>query len=71
MTRAEHLEWCKVNAREYLDRGELTDAVASMMSDLSKHEETAHAGKTLALLGIMVATSGDRREVSRFIEGFR
>jgi hypothetical protein len=42
-----------------------------MMSDLSKHEETAHAGKTLALLGIMAAASGDRREVSRFIEGFR
>ena len=31
--RDEHLEWCKERAREYLDAGELSNAVASMGSD--------------------------------------
>jgi hypothetical protein len=29
--RDEHLEWCKERAREYLDAGELSNAVASMV----------------------------------------
>ena len=39
-TRAEHLAWCKRRAMEYVDAGDLSNAVASMGSDLSKHPET-------------------------------
>jgi hypothetical protein len=37
---AEHLEWCKSRALEYLEQGDLLQAHASMISDLSKHPET-------------------------------
>ena len=40
MTREEHLEWCKVRARAYLDQGQAAAAITSLMSDLTKHPET-------------------------------
>ena len=43
-TRDEHLAWCKQRALEYADRGDTTNAVASMMSDLGKHPETENHG---------------------------
>jgi hypothetical protein len=70
MTRAEHVRWCKQRAREYVAAGNLGDAVASMLSDLGKHEETARLVETMGMIGIMEAASGDRNRVSRFIEGF-
>lgn len=74
-TREQHLEFCKVRAREYLDEGDLMNAVTSMMSDLDKHPETrlgdGPGAGTLMWLGILAVNSGDPREVSRFIEGFR
>ena len=74
MTRSEHLEWCKKRAREYVARGELLDAVTSMMSDLSKHPETTNSTTgIMAQLGVFTAVqaqNGDRDAVVRFIEGF-
>lgn len=70
MTRQEHLEWCKKRALEYLDKGDVTNAVASMMSDLSKHPETETKNPFLNQLGLMAAASGDVREARRFITGF-
>lgn len=40
MTRAEHLDWCKQRALEYVERGDCSDAFASMASDLNKHDGT-------------------------------
>ena len=71
MTREEHLQWCKDRAMQYVNDGDLVNAVGSMMSDINKHEETADKG--LGMLGIMAAmeaTKGNRREVIRYIEGF-
>lgn len=70
-TRDQHLEFCKVRAREYLNDGDLMNAVTSMMSDLDKHPETKVNNATLLMLGVFAVNSGDPREVSRFIEGFR
>jgi hypothetical protein len=69
-TREEHLAWCKERALEYVDRGELRDAVASMGSDLSKHPETKQSS-TLMLLGIHCVLNGDVAGTRRWIEGFR
>jgi len=70
-TRDEHLEWCKQRALEYVDRGDFTEALTSMLSDLGKHPETAkHAG---IALGVMMASAGlltTRQEIERFIKGF-
>jgi hypothetical protein len=37
LTRAEHLQWAKARALEYVEAGDLANACASMLSDLSKH----------------------------------
>jgi hypothetical protein len=70
--RAEHLAWCKERALEYVDAGDLPNAVASMGSDLSKHEGTSNpANAGLMMLGMMHVMDGDAAAVRRWIEGFK
>jgi hypothetical protein len=69
-TREEHLEWCKQRAREYLQHGDVKNAVTSMLSDLGKHPQTK-PNHHLALLGLLYIKDDDVRGASRFIEGFR
>lgn len=71
MTRQEHLKWCKKRALEYVDRGKLTDAWASMLSDLGKHPETAkHAGLELGMMMLMKGRLSSQDEMRKFILGF-
>jgi hypothetical protein len=69
-TRDEHLEWCKQRARQYLDEGDLLNAVTSMGSDLNKHPELG-CNPYIGLIGALHAKEGDREAVRRWIEGFR
>lgn len=74
-TREEHLQFCKDRAMDYVNQGKLLEAVTSMMSDLTKHPETAKtaAAGPLAMLGLLAmqqAQSGDRDGVVRYIKGF-
>jgi Tfp pilus assembly protein PilF len=71
MTRQEHLDWCKKRALEYLDQGDIANAVTSMMSDMDKHEETRSAGESMIMLGMMYVLQHDREGARRWIEGFR
>lgn len=72
MTRHEHLEWCKNRAHEYLDKGDLANAIASMLSDLNKHVETKLSkGSPLSQLGMMTVMNHDMNGAKRFIDGFR
>jgi hypothetical protein len=71
MTREEHLAWCKQRALEYVDRGELLNAVTSMLNDLGKHPETALTPPFLTLAGAMSARNGDVWGVRHWIEGFQ
>jgi len=71
MTRAEHLEWCKKRALEYVDAGDINQAYASMGSDLRKHEETAN--HPALEVGIMMLVTGRIKtpgEMRKFINGF-
>ena len=70
MTRDEHLAWCKQRALEYLDAGDLLNAVTSMGSDLDKHPETG-VNSYMLFLGALRAQDGDVRGVRAWIEGFR
>ena len=78
MTRAEHLAWAKGRALAYLDIGDTSQAVASMVSDMRKHEGSDEVGdETLAehpglepRWVALVAMSGNPREVRNWIEGF-
>lgn len=71
MTRAEHLQWCKDRAIEYLDKNDLQGAFMSMMSDLRKHEETAdHSAIELGAMLMFNGHLSTQEEMRRFIEGF-
>lgn len=69
MTRIEHIAWCKSRALEYVDRGDLTNAVASMGSDLTKHDETLGTASMLTMLGIYAIKDGPEA-VRKWINGF-
>lgn len=68
MTRDEHLEWAKKRALEFLDSGDVENAVASMASDLQKHPETANSAE---VGGMILLTCRTRHDIRRWIEGFR
>lgn len=70
MTRQEHLDWCKKRALEYLDRGDVVNAVTSMMSDMQKHPETKFGSGVLNALGLRAAASYNVDTARRYIEGF-
>ena len=72
ISREEHLAWCKRRALEYIDDGDLANAVASMASDLTKHPDTAAADNPfLMMVGLQAVMAGDVIGVRRWIEGFR
>lgn len=56
---------------EYLKRGDLSNAIASMMSDMKKHPETKSSmDGILGQLGMVSLMSGNPDEVRRYIDGF-
>lgn len=67
MNRAEHLAWCKQRAMEYVNAGDYSQAVASMLSDLGKHPDTADSQKIGAMIMLTVK---DRRSAMEFVQGF-
>lgn len=71
MTRADHIAWCKRRALEYVERGDLVNAINSMISDLGKHSETEdHIGIRLGATRLLGGRLNDATEVRRWIEGF-
>jgi hypothetical protein len=69
-TRQEHVQWCKERALAYLP-DDPAQAVASMLSDMGKHEETRHVlNGPLATIGLIEARDAIPESVQRFIEGF-
>jgi len=67
--REAYVEQCKARAREYLMRGEIENAITSILSDLSGHSETT-PNSVLAMLGMRIIVDRDHRGAERFIEGF-
>lgn len=72
MNRAEHLQWCKDRALEYLNNGLIADGMASFISDMAKHEGTnASLNNGLSTLIIVQAImSNSQAECIRCVEGF-
>jgi hypothetical protein len=68
-SRQAHVSWCKQRALEYVDRGELANALASMLSDMSKHEG-CEVMPFLAQIGMMDVMSGNAAAVRNWVEGF-
>jgi hypothetical protein len=71
MTRDEHVEWCKERALEYVEMGDFTQAITSMASDLTKHEETKnHKGIDIGVMMLVGGMLRTKEDVVRFINGF-
>lgn len=71
MTRKEHLDWCKERALEYAIKGDLKGAWTSMVSDLSKHPETAeHPAIQLGTILIVSGHLSTAQEMTKFINDF-
>jgi len=71
MNRAEHLQWCKDRALEYVEENDLGQAFASMGSDLSHHPETeGHSGIKLGAALLFTGQLSTPAQMRRFIEGF-
>lgn len=70
-TRAEHLQWCKDRALEYVELGELETAIASMISDLKKHPATTidHRIERALLIPILFHQT-DKTAITKWIQGF-
>lgn len=72
MTRQEHLELAKKRALEYVDRGDLDQAWASIASDLQKHPDTQrHAGLELGTALMIHGHLSTPERMRQWIEGFR
>ncbi len=71
MDRAEHLQWCKDRAMEYVDRGDLNQACASFCSDMTKHTETANH-PALKMMGALMFGGhlAKLSEMKKWILGF-
>lgn len=69
MTRSEHMKWCKQRALQELDFGGPSEALASIVSDLEKHEDTKSLCSFAFGLGMLEAKRG-KETMRRFIEGF-
>jgi len=65
-TRDEHIAWCKKRALEYVERNELTNAAASMASDLQNHPETRNHPAAM----LLVLSTGSKESLRKCIEGF-
>lgn len=71
MNRAEHLQWCKDRALQYVEAGQLQQAMASLLSDLRKHPDTTdHIGMELGLSMMAMGQLDRPGEMRQFIEGF-
>ena len=68
MIREEHLRWCKTRALNYLYRGDLSNAIAAMLSDIQKHPETRNT--FAGMLAVHVLQHPTPEHVRDFIEGF-
>jgi hypothetical protein len=71
MSREEHLAWCKERALEYVEIGELQNALASMGSDLDKHEATkGHAAMRLGFQMLIAGHLNTPEKMRKFILEF-
>jgi hypothetical protein len=71
MTREEHLAWCKKRALELVETGDVTNAWASMVSDLEKCDETReHPAIQLGTMLLMSQNLNTKDAMKKFIEGF-
>ena len=68
MTRQEHLAWCKRRALDILKTGNISEAAASFMSDMGKHEETQNPLTAPLIMNALMTNNANK--MKECIEGF-
>ncbi len=70
MSRAEHLQWCKNRAIEYVKQNDLKMAFASFQSDMTKHPETeSHMALKMGSMLLIGGLLSSPKEMTDWIEG--
>lgn len=59
---ADHLRMCKQRALEYFDAGDIPNAIASMVSDLSKYDREVQMSERASLFAEVQAVLGGHSE---------
>lgn len=59
VSRADHIAWCQRRALDFVDIGDLAQALASLQSDLRKHPNTA--GHPAIVSGMVLVQAGKLR----------
>ena len=71
MNRAEHLQWSKDRAMEYVYTGDLSNAFASFISDMGKHPKTEnHAALQLGSMLLFGGHLDTKDKMEKWILGF-
>lgn len=73
MTRQEHLDWCKKRALEYVEIGQMQNALNSFLSDLTKHPETEDTAMLARQMGAPLLFGGHlstAHQMREWINGF-
>lgn len=71
MNRAEHLQWCKDRAIEYLEWEDYEGSISSMLSDLTKRVDTFNSTAIDESMRILLASPPLTEEkIRQWIEGF-
>jgi hypothetical protein len=70
--RAEHLQWCKDRALEYVELGDSHNAIASMLSDLNRHPHTIPSQTVIdtAMTDFIIRGQLTTQRVTDWINGF-
>jgi hypothetical protein len=72
LTRDEHLAWCRRQALEDVNAGDLAQSISTMETNLKICPDTDNpALRGLVMIGMMYVTEGDKASVQRWIERFR
>lgn len=66
--RAAHMQWCKDRALDLVSDGDVAGALASMTSDLGKHDDTRDLVPFCLTAGML--NSQNAESMRLFIEGF-
>ena len=70
MDRKEHVAQSRERALAELERSGVADALASLMSDFSKHEATNSNKAYPMLFAMALMKNYNKDEMKKFIEGF-
>jgi hypothetical protein len=67
--RDQRVQIAKAIALDYVDRGELRNAVAAMSAAMRKID--GRGIEYMSILGLLLADEGDEPQVRKFINGFQ